>query len=119
MVQRKTARQAWARMARRVRLHTVEDWQRFNLSQPGRDVSPAELDMFRQRVPLQEKMRALDIGCGNGRWTRELAKLGLEVTGFDWDWAAVERADTFPTLYRGPTARCGDDPSRFTGGGGV
>ncbi|AYV25739.1 hypothetical protein EES41_03185 [Streptomyces sp. ADI95-16] len=119
MVQRKTARQARARMARRVRLHTVEDWQRFNLSQPGRDVSPAELDMFRQRVPLQEKMRALDIGWGNGRWTRELAKLGLEVTGFDWDWAAVERADTFPTLYRGRTARCGDDPSRFTGGGGV
>ncbi|MFG2972398.1 class I SAM-dependent methyltransferase [Streptomyces sp. NPDC048331] len=112
MARQRTARRVRPRTIQGVRLHTVEDWQAFNLEQPGREVSSTELDMFRRRVPLQEKMRVLDIGCGNGRWTRELAKLGLEVTGFDWDSAAVERASSLPALCPRPDYQVWDAMSQ-------
>ncbi|MFO8061051.1 MAG: methyltransferase domain-containing protein [Bacillota bacterium] len=37
-------------------------------------------------------MRVLDVGCGNGLFSRRLARLGAEVLGIDFSAALVERA---------------------------
>ncbi|KOU62124.1 class I SAM-dependent methyltransferase [Streptomyces sp. IGB124] len=83
-------------------LGSAADWDAFNLAQRGRSVAHAELKTFRQRVPLGEGAVVLDIGCGNGAWTRELSKLGAKVTGYDWAPRTVERAERFPTLFPRP-----------------
>ncbi len=37
-------------------------------------------------------LRVLDVGCGQGRFTRRLAQLGALVTGIDWSRAMIEAA---------------------------
>jgi 2-polyprenyl-3-methyl-5-hydroxy-6-metoxy-1,4-benzoquinol methylase len=37
-------------------------------------------------------LRVLDVGCGQGRFTRELARRGAQVTAIDWSDAMVRRA---------------------------
>ena len=37
-------------------------------------------------------LRVLDVGCGQGRFTRRLAQLGARVTGIDWSRAMIEAA---------------------------
>jgi SAM-dependent methyltransferase len=43
-------------------------------------------------APLPDRSTVLDAGCGTGRFTRELAALGLAVHGIDADPAAIEVA---------------------------
>ncbi|MEU6756009.1 class I SAM-dependent methyltransferase [Streptomyces sp. NPDC046685] len=86
-----------------LQLNTSADWDQFNLAQRGRSVSPTEMTAFRTKVHVAEGDRVLDIGCGNGMWTRELAKLGLNVTGYDWGEGTVQRARSYPTLFARPT----------------
>ena len=38
-------------------------------------------------------LRVLDLGCGQGRFTRRLAERGAKVTGVDWSASMVERAN--------------------------
>ncbi|MGW2680900.1 class I SAM-dependent methyltransferase [Streptomyces sp. NPDC001436] len=103
MSQKTSVRTGRARTVQGVRLATAGDWEQFNLNQPGRQVSDTERRMFLERIALSEGDRVLDVGCGNGIWTRELAKLGADVTGLDWESSTVARADAVPTLYRRPS----------------
>ena len=48
-------------------------------------------DREKQRLPVPIG-RALDVGCGNGYWSVELAKRGWEVVGIDLVATAVRRA---------------------------
>lgn len=53
---------------------------------------------------LQPGQRALDIACGNGLFSRRMARLGAEVTAFDFSAALLERArartpDDLPLRY--------------------
>ncbi|WP_329468550.1 class I SAM-dependent methyltransferase [Streptomyces sp. NBC_01431] len=55
-------------------------------------VDEDELELFRIHVKAEPGMRAVDLGCGTGSWTRELAKLGLDVMGFDFSHVAIKKA---------------------------
>ncbi|MEV7617574.1 methyltransferase domain-containing protein [Streptomyces sp. NPDC089799] len=84
------------------RLKTAADWDKYNRAEQGRKLSPFELDQFRQRVPLKPGARVVDLGCGNGHWTRELATLGCDVVGYDWAPGTVKRAQVKRSLARQP-----------------
>ncbi|HEX5179661.1 MAG TPA: class I SAM-dependent methyltransferase [Gemmatimonadaceae bacterium] len=77
------------------------DWQWSHL--PSGDFMPGDpwFDANATRVLTNELCaidprwfvgkRALDAGCGRGRWTRSLLELGAEVTAIDFSEAALER----------------------------
>ncbi|WP_372643842.1 class I SAM-dependent methyltransferase [Ancylomarina sp.] len=41
---------------------------------------------------IVEACKAIDIGCGFGNYSRELAKVGFEMTGVDFSNVAIEKA---------------------------
>ena len=45
--------------------------------------------------------RALDLGCGRGLYTRELARRGWEAVGIDYVPAAIEAAAAKSRAWRG------------------
>lgn len=44
---------------------------------------PKMIELIRKNFPVMKNRRALDFGCGTGRFTRELHALGFGVTGID------------------------------------
>ncbi|MFF3350691.1 class I SAM-dependent methyltransferase [Streptomyces sp. NPDC002779] len=60
-------------------------------------VSPAETEDFILTVDPHPGMTALDIACGTGQWTRQMADLGLAVTGCDFSDEALRRAKAAPS----------------------
>ncbi|MEV0442963.1 class I SAM-dependent methyltransferase [Streptomyces spectabilis] len=77
-------------------LPTAADWDRHWRTGQGRLVTALEQDRFLRRVRPQPGTTALDIGCGTGKWTRNLASWGLSVTGFDFSSEALRQAQAFP-----------------------
>jgi SAM-dependent methyltransferase len=65
---------------------------------PWEHESPSALDHVRtlfaevERERVRPYGRALDLGCGTGRWSVELARRGWSVTGIDVVPAALDRA---------------------------
>lgn len=47
--------------------------------------------MLLDQVPVADGMRALDVGCGAGRWCRLLAERGFRVHGIDLQQALIDR----------------------------
>ena len=83
-VETSDARTAWD--------EAIDVWEDFEES--GKDYSrdrvhgPALLRVL-GRV---RDLRVLDVGCGQGRFTRRLAHLGARITGIDWSTAMIEAA---------------------------
>lgn len=100
------ARTAWDRSS--------DVWEDFQ--EAGKDFSrdrvhgPALL----RAVGRVKGLRVLDLGCGQGRFTRALAQRGANVTGMDWSARMIafarrhEREDPLGIVYRHRDARrCG------------
>lgn len=51
-----------------------------------------ELDQFRRYVDPRLGQTAIDVGCGRGRFTASLARMGVDATGYDWAAAAIKIA---------------------------
>ncbi|MFD9339823.1 class I SAM-dependent methyltransferase [Streptomyces sp. NPDC060028] len=51
-----------------------------------------ELDQFRRYVGPRLGQRAIDVGCGRGRFTASMARMGVDATGYDWATAAIKIA---------------------------
>ena len=51
-----------------------------------------ECDFIEQEINYNKGVRILDIGCGTGRHSRELAKRGYSVTGIDLSESLLNRA---------------------------
>ena len=64
-------------------------WERL----PGQLIPPdLELRLAYLRAAVRPGDRALDLGCGDGRFTAELARIGAAPTGVDIAQAAIDRA---------------------------
>jgi SAM-dependent methyltransferase len=71
---------------------TAEYWEELASRTWGRYISAAEtsaIDDAQRSAPAPR--RALDVGCGSGRWTRLLLDRGWSVTGLDVDEDALAR----------------------------
>ncbi|WP_026927784.1 class I SAM-dependent methyltransferase [Granulicoccus phenolivorans] len=69
----------------------ITPWERYRTAAAG---SVARL-LNREAHERPELGRALDLGCGLGHYTRELARQGWTATGIDAVAGAIERARTF------------------------
>ncbi|MGW6458363.1 class I SAM-dependent methyltransferase [Streptomyces sp. NPDC055078] len=65
-----------------------------------RIVGPAEDSEFLARVGPGSNAVAVDIGCGDGAWTRRLASWGFTVTGYDYSRSAIGQARRIMTAPR-------------------
>ncbi len=59
-----------------------EWWNTKGPCKPLHDINPARLQFIKKYAPL-EKQKVIDIGCGGGLLTEELARTGAQVTGID------------------------------------
>jgi 2-polyprenyl-3-methyl-5-hydroxy-6-metoxy-1,4-benzoquinol methylase len=51
-----------------------------------------EVDFIEREIKFDKEIRILDIGCGTGRHSLELARRGYTVTGFDLSPCMIEKA---------------------------
>ena len=51
-----------------------------------------EVDFFEKEIAFNKSVKILDIGCGTGRHSLELARRGYEVTGIDLSEAQLKKA---------------------------
>lgn len=61
-------------------------------------VSDTEAEMFMRRVAPPNGSRAVDLGCGSGRWTRRMGWWGMRVVGYDYAVAAIKQAERQPQV---------------------
>lgn len=73
---------------------SAADWNQWVTSFPPVAVSPAESALFQQTVAPRPGMTAVDLACGTGQWTRQLASWGITVTGYDFSDEALRQAET-------------------------
>lgn len=55
-------------------------------------INPPRFDYFRRQLPTPQGLRVLDVGCGGGYLSEQLAELGCEVTGVDASVPSLEAA---------------------------
>ncbi|WP_405949982.1 methyltransferase domain-containing protein [Streptomyces prunicolor] len=68
---------------------SASDWNAWAAAVPPTAVSPAESALFREAVHPRPGMTAVDLACGTGGWTRQLASWGITVTGYDFSDEAL------------------------------
>ncbi|WP_051742432.1 class I SAM-dependent methyltransferase [Streptomyces xylophagus] len=72
---------------------SAADWNQWAASFPPVAVSAAESALFDQAAAPHPGMTAIDLACGTGQWTRQLASSGIAVTGYDFSDEALRRAE--------------------------
>ena len=78
-----------------------------------------QIDRLFDVAQLEPGMRILDVGCGMGRYTLQLAERGLDVTGIDLSPELLTQLAEFDGGRYGVPLYCGDiaDPPAEMGGG--
>jgi SAM-dependent methyltransferase len=72
---------------------SAADWNQWAASFPPVAVSPAESALFQQAAVPRPGMTAVDLACGTGHWTRQLASWGITVTGYDFSDESLRQAE--------------------------
>ncbi|MEV6703177.1 class I SAM-dependent methyltransferase [Streptomyces sp. NPDC051453] len=77
---------------------SLSDWESWYAGGgQNRIVGDREMERFYNAVHPGPGMAAADIGCGTGRWTRQLSRWGIQVTGYDFCAAALSQAEAMGT----------------------
>ena len=66
-----------------------KDFETYN-EEPYTQSTRVEVDFVEQVIGHDHSKRILDVGCGNGRHTLELARRGYEVVGTDLSKSMLE-----------------------------
>jgi ubiquinone/menaquinone biosynthesis C-methylase UbiE len=72
------------------------DWSHWFATGHPTVVSHNEAEHFHRIVAPTPGMTAVDLACGTGQWTRQLAAWGLTVTGYDYCDEALRQAGANP-----------------------
>jgi len=75
-----------------VQQFTAADWDTWYTTARPTVVTDKESANFRRAVSLRPGMDAVDLACGSGQWTRQLAAWGLRVAGYDYSAEALRQA---------------------------
>jgi SAM-dependent methyltransferase len=67
----------------------ITPWERYRTAAAAGIAARLDLEEIERSRPLG---RALDLGCGRGQYTPELARRGWEAVGIDYVPAAIEAA---------------------------
>ncbi|MFF3640443.1 class I SAM-dependent methyltransferase [Streptomyces sp. NPDC002564] len=59
-------------------------------------ITDTELERFALHFPLHNGHTAVDVGCGNGHFSRQLHRFGYQVTGLDFSTSALTAARRTP-----------------------
>jgi len=92
MAQRSANRRVHPRDARRAWEDAIDVWEDFQ--ETGKDYARDRVHgpaLLRALGPVRG-LRILDLGCGQGRFTRILARRGAKVVGIDWSTAMIRVA---------------------------
>jgi SAM-dependent methyltransferase len=54
--------------------------------------TPGEVDFFEKEINFNKSLKILDVGCGTGRHSLELARRGYNMTGIDLSEAMISKA---------------------------
>ncbi|WP_406482532.1 class I SAM-dependent methyltransferase [Streptomyces sp. NBC_01615] len=71
---------------------SAADWDSWFTTGHPHVVSDKEAEHFHQLVEPRPGMTAVDLACGSGQWTRQLAAWGMTVTGYDFSTEALRQA---------------------------
>ncbi|MFC0844667.1 class I SAM-dependent methyltransferase [Streptomyces noboritoensis] len=71
---------------------TAPQWDRWYLTGTPQKITQLECEAFYRYATPGLGRTVVDIGCGVGAWTRQLARWGLTVTGYDYSSEAIKRA---------------------------
>ena len=69
-----------------------DDWLQLEGLRPPEERTLAQVDFVVERLGLEPGARILDVPCGHGRHSVELARRGFRVTGVDLSAPSLERA---------------------------
>jgi SAM-dependent methyltransferase len=72
---------------------TADEWDTWHASGWPTVVTGKEAENFHRAVQPHPGMNAVDLACGSGQWTRQLAAWGVRVTGYDFSATALRQAD--------------------------
>jgi SAM-dependent methyltransferase len=73
-------------------LFDVDEYLYFMADSLREEDTPRQLDFLERALSMSPPMRVLDLGCGHGRHTHELARRGYRAVGIDLVEGFVERA---------------------------
>nr|WP_107905380.1 class I SAM-dependent methyltransferase [Streptomyces chartreusis] len=79
---------------------SAADWDQWAASDHPDDITVVEAEHFQRIASPMPGKTAVDLACGTGRWTRQLAAWGMTVTGYDFSDAALRRAKAVGSCAR-------------------
>lgn len=79
-------------MTTTVRRLSATDWNTWYTTGWPAVVTAKEAEAFHRAVEPHQGMTAVDLACGTGKWTRQLAAWGMRVTGYDFSTEALRQA---------------------------
>ncbi|WP_327591562.1 class I SAM-dependent methyltransferase [Streptomyces chartreusis] len=73
---------------------SAQDWDTWYTTGWPAVVTGKEAEAFHRTVKPHYGMNAVDLACGNGKWTRQLAAWGVRVNGYDFSTQALRQAES-------------------------
>ncbi|GGX58581.1 class I SAM-dependent methyltransferase [Streptomyces chartreusis] len=73
---------------------SAQDWDAWYTTGWPAVVTGKEAEAFHRTVKPHSGMTAVDLACGNGKWTRQLAAWGVRVSGYDFSAEALRQAES-------------------------
>ncbi|MCZ4603507.1 class I SAM-dependent methyltransferase [Streptomyces sp. Lzd4kr] len=79
---------------------SATDWDQWAAADHPDDITVVEAEHFQRIASPMPGKTAVDLACGTGHWTRQLAAWGMTVTGYDFSEEALRQAEAAGSCAR-------------------